>query len=110
MRKLFPQHKKERVEKINELGEVVPPGHVQGSQADVAEIDESQGRLNIFFFFNIKLFFSTIFIFKGFFGVLQKTLKNHSSLSRDGSYAELCFVCHCDIRERRAAPLTSCIM
>ena len=72
MRKLFPQHKKERVEKINELGEVVPPGHVQGSQADVAEIDESQGRLKIFFFFNIKLFFSTIFIFKGFFGVLQK--------------------------------------
>lgn len=72
MRKLFPQHKEERVEKINELGEVVPPGHVQGSQADVAETDESQG-----LFCNIKLFFSTIFIFKVFFGVLQKTLKNH---------------------------------
>ena len=57
MRKLFPQHKKERVEKINELGEVVPPGHVQGSQADVAEIDESQGRLKIFFFFAILSYF-----------------------------------------------------
>ena len=40
VRKLFPRHKEERIEKIDKLREVVPPCHVQGSQTNFAEIQE----------------------------------------------------------------------
>ncbi len=33
---LLPQHKEERVEKVHELGDEVPPGHVQCCQPSVA--------------------------------------------------------------------------
>ncbi len=33
---LLPQHKEERVEEVHELGDEVPPGHVQRCQPSVA--------------------------------------------------------------------------